>query len=141
MTTTRSTTPTDAPAIHFENLTSRQRQAHLPQGHSRRLVDVCTELGLDVTQPELRGTSMTALHRTRLETGDNEARAKISVLNVRHSLSTAYVAARTAGLGHWDPKGFNVNRALSEGAAWPWLTTPTFTDLLGEPCRSATVPS
>lgn len=26
MTTTRSTTPTDAPAIHFENLTDRQRQ-------------------------------------------------------------------------------------------------------------------
>lgn len=37
---------------------------HLLTGTSRRLVDVCTELHLDVTQPELARKSMTALHRT-----------------------------------------------------------------------------
>lgn len=39
---------------------------HVLNCRSRRLVDVCTELRLDVTQPELRGTSMTALHRAWL---------------------------------------------------------------------------
>jgi hypothetical protein len=103
---------------------------------------VCTELGLDVTQPELRGTSMTALHRRWLEHGEAPAREKISVLNVRHSLSTAYVAAHAAGLAHWDMRGFNVNQSLATGTAgaWDWLTSPTFTDLLEDVCPSATVP-
>lgn len=124
-------------------LDTRYDAGHLLTGTSRRLVDVCTELGLDVTQPELRGTSMTALHRMWLESGESEARERISVLNLRHSLSTAYVAARTASLGRWNPDGFNVNRALAHGAAgaWPWLNTPTFTDLLEDPCPSVTVPS
>src|SRR4051794_33466275 len=58
---------------------------------SRRLVDVCTELRLDVTQPELRGTSMIALHRAYLEQRSEQARERVSVLNLRHSLSTALV--------------------------------------------------
>ena len=53
---------------------------HVLTGHSRRLVDVCTDLGLDVTQPELLRTSMTALHRAYLDTGSVEARERISVL-------------------------------------------------------------
>ncbi|MGH3938587.1 MAG: hypothetical protein ACRDTG_08100 [Pseudonocardiaceae bacterium] len=65
---------------------------HVLSCRSRRLVDVCTELGLDVTQPELRGTSMTALHRTWLTEGIPESRERVSVLNLRHSLSTALVA-------------------------------------------------
>lgn len=123
-------------------LDTRFDAGHLLSDASRRLVDVCTELGLDVTQPELRGTSMTALHRRWIEQDDTTAREKISVLNVRHSLSTAYVAAHAAGLGHWDPQGLNVNRALARGTAgaWSWLTSPTFTDLLGEMCPSATAP-
>lgn len=60
----------------------------------RRLVDVCTGLSLDVTQPELARTSMPAWHRQWL----NEGRERISVLNLRHSLSTAQVAARHEGL-------------------------------------------
>lgn len=51
-------------------------------------VDVCAELRLDVTQPELRGSSMTALHRRWPQDGDVAAREKITVLNLRHSLST-----------------------------------------------------
>ncbi|MGW7517845.1 hypothetical protein ACWGJ2_19880 [Streptomyces sp. NPDC054796] len=114
---------------------TRYDAGHLLTGTSRRLVDVCTELGLDVTQPELRGTSMTALHRRWLETSDPLARERISVLNLRHSLSTAYVAARAQGLAHWSSSGLNVNRALATGAdsAWPYLNTPAFTGLLEEP--------
>ncbi|TGA91894.1 hypothetical protein [Streptomyces sp. MZ04] len=123
--------PTEGQARYLD---TRYDAGHLLTGASRRLVDVCTELGLDVTQPELRNTSMTALHRHWLEHNDATARERISVLNLRHSLSTAYVAAHAEDLGHWDPKGFNVNQALAHGAAgaWPWLTSQTFTNLLGD---------
>ena len=77
---------------------------------------------------------MTALHRRWLESGDVTAREKITVLNLRHSLSTALVAARAAGLAHWRP-GLNVNRLLARelGHAFGWLAHPVFTALLGEP--------
>lgn len=123
---------------------TRYDAGHLLRRTSRRLVDVCDELGLDVTQPELRSTSMTALHRKWLEHGDTEARERISTLNVRHSLSTAYVAARTAGIGHWDQRaGLNVNQKIAAGAegAWQWLQSSTFTSLLGDTCPSGTAPS
>jgi hypothetical protein len=101
---------------------------------SRRLVDVCADLHLDVTQPELRGASMTALHRRWTEHGDTSAREKITVLNLRHSLSTAIVAARAAELTQWQP-GLNVNRLLASqlGSQLGWTADPVFTALLGEP--------
>ncbi len=115
-------------------LDTRYDAGHLLACQSRRLVDVCTDLRLDVAQPELRGISMTALHRRWLESGDITAREKITVLNLRHALSTAMVAARAAGLGHWQP-GLNVNRVLAAelGSAFGWLAHPVFTALLGEP--------
>jgi hypothetical protein len=68
-------------------LDTRYDTGHILGCQSRRLVDVCADLRLDVTQPELRGTSMTALHRRWLESGDDTAREKITVLNLRHSWS------------------------------------------------------
>ncbi len=114
-------------------LDTRYDAGHVLACQSRRLVDVCADLRLDVTQPELRGTSMTALHRRWLERGDITAREKITVLNLRHSLSTALVAARAAGLAHWQPR-LNVNRLLAGelDAAFGWLAHPVFTALLGE---------
>jgi len=89
---------------------------------------------MDVTQPELRGISMTALHRRWLHDGDTCAREKISVLNLRHSLSTALLAARAAGRGTWTPE-LNVSRLLtgSLDGAFGWLHDPAFTALLGDP--------
>ena len=115
-------------------LDTRYDAGHLLACQSRRLVDVCTDLRLDVTQPELRGASMTALHRRWTERGDTTAREKITVLNLRHSLSTAIVAARAAGLAHWQP-GLNVNRLLAAelGGTIGWAASPAFTALLGEP--------
>jgi hypothetical protein len=115
-------------------LDTRYDAGHVLACESRRLVDVCADLRLDVTQPELRGTSMTALHRRWLETGDAAAREKIAVLNLRHSLSTVLVAARAAGLGSWQP-GLNVNRLLAAelGEAYGWLASPAFAALLGNP--------
>jgi hypothetical protein len=104
---------------------------HLLAGASRRLVDVCGELHLDVTQPELRGTSMTALHRRWTQADDVEAREKITVLNLRHSLSTALAALRATGTGHRDP-GLNVNEMLASGLgdAFGWMKAPAFRALL-----------
>ena len=104
---------------------------HLLSGTSRRLVDVCADLDLDVTQPELRGTSMTALHRHWTETREVSAREKISVLNLRHSLSTALAAAHAAEGGHWKP-GLNVNQKLAAGLgdAFAWTQAPAFRALL-----------
>ncbi|MFE4667180.1 hypothetical protein ACFRI7_27130 [Streptomyces sp. NPDC056716] len=117
---------------------TRYDAGHLLTGTSRRLVDVCTALGLDVTQPELRKTSMPAWHRRWIETGEPEGRERVSVLNLRHSLSTAYVAALTAGLAQLPDTGLNVNRTLAARAegAWTWLDNPTFTALLEDPCPS-----
>jgi hypothetical protein len=96
-------------------------------GRSRRLVDVCGELDLDVTQPELARKSMTALHRDWLTNNDNEARERITVLNLRHSLSTALVGLRTAGRGTWTGP-LNVNQMLATGLGQQlsWLEHPTF---------------
>ncbi|MFF1359603.1 hypothetical protein [Streptomyces sp. NPDC058297] len=127
----------DLETSHY--LDTRYDAGHLLASTSRRLVDVCTELGLDVTQPELRQASMPAWHRRWIEDAEPEGRERVSVLNLRHSLSTAYVAARTAGLAHWANTGLNVNRVIAEGAkgAWGWLDNPTFTHLLEDECPSA----
>jgi hypothetical protein len=123
----------EAPSSQPRFLDTRYDTGHLLACQSRRLVDVCADLRLDVTQPELRGISMTALHRRWLESGDITAREKITVLNLRHSLSTALIAARVAGLAHWQPD-LNVNRLLAAelGDAFGWLAHPVFTALLGD---------
>jgi hypothetical protein len=112
---------------------TRYDTRHVLQRASRRLVDVCAELRLDVTQPELRGTSMTALHRRWLERKETSAREKITVLNLRHALSTALVAANVAGLASWPPD-LNVNTILAAGldGALGWLEEPVFAALLEE---------
>jgi hypothetical protein len=124
----------DTPAALPSFLDTRYDAGHVLACQSRRLVDVCADLRLDVTQPELRGASMTALHRRWTELGDVTAREKITVLNLRHSLSTAIVAARAAGLAHWQP-GLNVNHLLARGLGdtLGWTASAAFTALLGEP--------
>jgi hypothetical protein len=109
---------------------TRYDTGHILGCGSRRLVDVCTDLGLDVTQPELRG-SMTAMHRAWLDSHDTELRERISVLNLRHSLSAALVALRATGRARWTAP-LNVNRLLAHGLAgtFDWLAHPTFTRLL-----------
>lgn len=103
----------------------------LLSGVSRRLVDVCMELGLDVTQPELTGTSMTALHRRWIDLGDVEARERITVLNLRHSLSAALVALRLLDATAWTSP-LNVNQLLARQlhGRFAWMDHPTFKALL-----------
>jgi hypothetical protein len=104
---------------------------HVLSNPSRRLVDVCTELRLDVTQPELARKSMTTLHRDWLERGDVEARERVTVLNLRHSLSAAYVALRAIGYLTWRaPLNVNANLAAQWAGRVAWLDHPTFKALV-----------
>jgi hypothetical protein len=123
----------DPPAARSAVIDTRYDIGHLLTGTSRRLVDVCADLRLEVTQPELRGTSMTALHRRWTDAGDVRAREKISVLNLRHSLSTALAALHATGAGRWEPV-LNVNQMLAAGlgGAFAWTADPAFTALLGD---------
>lgn len=100
-------------------------------GPSRRLVDVCAMIHLDVTQPELGSRSMTALHRRWIHDQDDAARERISVLNLRHSLSSAFVAMRSLGLIRWDGV-FNLNRLLRREliSNFEWVQSPQFDELV-----------
>jgi len=121
----------DEPVPARRVIDTRYDSGHILRCRSRRLVDVCTSLDLDVSQPELRGISMTALHREWLLNRDDIARERISVLNLRHSVSTALVALRAAGRGTWDGT-LNVNRLLRaqlEGA-FDWFGSPAFARLV-----------
>lgn len=112
-------------------IASRYDTGHILTGASRRLVDVCTELDLDVTQPELGRTSMTALHRDWLTRGNVSARERITVLNLRHGLSAAYVALKSTALADWDSQ-VNVNHVLDQqlGGRFAWLASPVFRRLV-----------
>ena len=100
---------------------------HLLAGRSRRLVDVCSELGLTVTQPELAGASMTALHRRWLDAAHTEARERITVLNLRHSLSAALVALQAIGCGTWrTPLNVNTMLAVQLDGQLGWTRHPVF---------------
>jgi hypothetical protein len=70
---------------------------------------------------------MTALHRTWLASGSTEARERITVMNLRHSLSAALVALRVAGWGTWTLV-LNVNDLLDAELAgtFAWIDHPTF---------------
>jgi hypothetical protein len=121
----------DEPVPARRIIDTRYDSSHILKCHSRRLVDVCTALDLDVSQPELRGVSMTALHREWLLNRDDVARERISVLNLRHSLSTALVALRAARRGTWAGT-LNVNRLLRDQleGAFEWFGSPAFARLV-----------
>jgi hypothetical protein len=55
-------------------------------GKSRRLVDMCKDFLLDVTQPELKSSSMTKLQNKFYDMHDDSIYERIAVMNIRHSL-------------------------------------------------------
>lgn len=77
---------------------------------SRRLVDVCGECNMDVSQPEL-SWSMTHMQKRFMETGDSSIREKLAILNIRHSLSTAILYLAFASNAK-PSKVLNVNRII-----------------------------
>jgi hypothetical protein len=95
-------------------------------GKSRRLVDVCTECNLGVTQPEL-SSSMTAMQRQYYETSDWHIREKLQILNIRHSLSSA-VLAQIIRSGVRPRRKLNLNQAIHEYLSpdFAYLSTDQF---------------
>lgn len=66
-----------------------------------------------------------------VDTKDTQAREKISVLNLRHCLSTALVALRAAGIGSW-ATDIKINQMLASAlrVGFAWTADPAFTALL-----------
>lgn len=102
---------------------------HIVRGKSRRLVDVCEELLLDVTQPELTNSSMTRLHNIYLTNLDDQIREKLAVLNIRHSLSTAVVASLGLGMVDKVPRNINHLLQIELEEKLQYVNSPTFRKL------------
>lgn len=83
---------------------------------SRRLVDVCGECNLDVTQPELGNGSMTKMQRRYFETGNKDLMERLMTLNIRHSLSAVLVYL-CGTRGAPSPHTVNVNDILRANLA------------------------
>jgi len=81
---------------------------------SRRLVDVCEELKLDVTQNEIQG-SMTKMQNDFIRTNNLSIFEKIAVLNLRHSLSSAVLFSLFT-INHKPKKKLNINRIIYNNA-------------------------
>jgi hypothetical protein len=107
---------------------------HLGTGPSRRLVDVCEHAGLGVYQPELRGSSLTAMHGRFLATADDAVYERVAVMNLRHSLSCVALALAGLGLAILEP--LNLNLVLRDHL-WdriPYVDSPEFDELVNPPC-------
>ncbi len=100
---------------------------------SRRLVDVCEELNLIVTQPELKGSSMTSMQNNFYNTKEKLLYEKIAVLNIRHSLSTGLIYLLLTKKIKWLRK-INVNQILYNNIKddFSYINSPEFIQLLDE---------
>jgi len=92
---------------------SRYDMNALLKEKSRRLVDVCQECGLDVTQPEIK-SSMTKMQNDYYLSGDKKIMERLSILNIRHSLSAAILFLIYKKMIK-EKRVINVNHILSRG--------------------------
>jgi len=83
----------------------------LLKGKSRRLVDVCAECNMKVTQPEIT-SSMTKMQNDFLVTQDYTIMERLAILNIRHSLSAAILYSLFSSTPHNSQGTINVNRIL-----------------------------
>lgn len=100
---------------NLEVFDSRYDLEVLLKKKSRRLVDVCEECRLEVVQPEI-SSSMTKMQSNFYVSGEKKIMEKLSILNIRHSLSAAILF-----LIHRDKRkasmAINVNRILRRNLA------------------------
>jgi len=97
---------------------------------SRRLVDVCNECRLSVTQPEIV-SSMTKMQNDFCSNGDVKIMEMLSVLNIRHSLSAMILFLLSQKGGKIKGK-MNINRILFRnlGKYFAYVQTEAFKKLL-----------
>lgn len=102
-------------------------------GKSRRLVDMCNDFLLDVTQPELKNFSMTKLQNVFFETHDKDAFERISVMNLRHSLCAVILYWLNGKIKNADQrKSININRSVYKclDGDFDWIESKDFSVLL-----------
>lgn len=102
-------------------------------GKSRRLVDVCNDFLLDVTQPELKKSSMTKLQNTFYETHDMNIFERISVMNLRHSLCAVVLYWLNEKIRCADErKCININKSVYKCLKedFDWIGSKEFMSLL-----------
>lgn len=102
---------------------------------SRRLVDVCFDMKIrnqkdPYKQPELN-KSMTALHREFIQNKDNSIREKLSVMNIRHNLSSILVYELYKS-NIFLEKFININKILYINLKpyFNYVKTDTFKDIM-----------
>lgn len=102
-------------------------------GKSRRLVDMCNDFELDVTQPELKKSSMTKLQNIFYETKDEEIYERISVMNLRHSLCAVILYWLNGKIDNAEQrKPININKIVYNclKSDFSWVTSKEFSVLL-----------
>lgn len=102
-------------------------------GNSRRLVDMCNDFLLDVTQPELKNLSMTKLQSIFYETHDKDIFERISVMNLRHSLCAVVLYWLNEKIKSVDQrKPININKSVYKclEGDFAWIKSKDFLLLL-----------
>lgn len=102
-------------------------------GKSRRLVDMCNDFELDVTQPELKKSSMTKLQNIFYETKDENIYERISVMNLRHSLCAVVLYWLNGEIDNAEQrKSININRSVYNCLKkdFKWVASKEFSVLL-----------
>jgi hypothetical protein len=97
---------------------------------SRRLVDVCQEFKFNVSQPEI-DSSMTKMQNNFYSFGDKSIMERLSVLNLRHSLSAALLF-NFFKMGIVPSKIINLNRIVQRNlqGKFEYLQDKQFLDLV-----------
>ena len=102
-------------------------------GKSRRLVDMCNDFDLDVTQPELKKMSMTKLQNIFYETKDENIYERISVMNLRHSLCAIILYWLDGKIDNAEQrKAININKSVYNclKCDFSWVASKEFSVLL-----------
>lgn len=121
----------ESPSIHIMDTRYDIIQSFL--GNSRRLVDMCNDFDLDVTQPELGNSSMTKLQNIFYQTKDEDIYERVSVMNLRHSFCAIvlyWLNEEICNAGQI--RHINVNKSIYNGlnTDFNWVNSDKFSTLL-----------
>lgn len=126
---------------HKRNTESRKQMVdtrydinQLFMGKSRRLVDMCNDFKLDVSQPELKNSSMTKLQNEFYDKGDYSVYERIAVMNLRHSLSAIVLYWMNGQVENSKVQlvPININKTAYSNLLddFEWIRSNTFNQLL-----------
>ena len=102
-------------------------------GKSRRLVDMCNDFLLDVTQPELKSSSMTKLQNIFYDMHDDNIYERIAVMNLRHSLCAIVLYWLNEKVVNIDERrAININKSVYNclNQDFDWVNSKDFSVLL-----------